>query len=44
MIYRTADNWIDGAVLTFADIDFQKKAQDILETTQASSMEKGDSS
>ena len=30
--YRTIDNRIDGAVLTFANIDDQKKAQEILRT------------
>jgi two-component system CheB/CheR fusion protein len=34
MPYRTTDNRIDGAVLTFANIDDQKKAQESLEASK----------
>ena len=37
MPYRTADNRIDGAVLTFSSIDDQKKAQGVLEAASRKS-------
>jgi len=40
MLYCTRDNRIDGAVLTFVDIDSQKKSQETLERIQTDFMEK----